>query len=84
MEPTPTVPGGAFRATVERGGIRVPAAVVAALEAGRRPLLPHASRFESLAYGRRRWFTLDVEDAKTPEPRGRRIERAVARLREGG
>jgi uncharacterized protein YdeI (YjbR/CyaY-like superfamily) len=40
--------------------------------------------FESLSYSRQRWFTLNVEDAKTPETRARRIERAVARLRDGG
>jgi hypothetical protein len=39
MQSTQTLPGAAFRATVERGGIRVPTAVVAALEAGRRPLV---------------------------------------------
>jgi Bacteriocin-protection, YdeI or OmpD-Associated/Domain of unknown function (DUF1905) len=44
MQPTQTLPGGAFRATVERAGrtatgVRVPAAVVEALEAGRQPLV---------------------------------------------
>src|SRR5688572_9246459 len=44
MQPTLTLPGGAFRATVELAGrtatgVRVPAAVVEALEAGRQPLV---------------------------------------------
>ena len=156
MQPTLTLPGAAFRATVELAGrtttgVRVPDAVVEALEAGRQPLvkvtigdhsypskiavrggeyrLPISAEnrelagvqagdeievsleldrdprvvavpsdlaaaleaapdalhyFESLSYSRQRWFTLNVEDAKTPETRARRIERAVARLREGG
>ena len=144
MQPTQILPGGSFRATVERGGIRVPAAVVAALEAGRRPLvkvtigertyrtrlaprrgeyrLPAGRRrrsgdievsieldrdprvvavpsdlaaaleaapealhyFESLAYSRQRAFVLDIEAAPTPETRARRIQRAVARLGDGG
>jgi DNA-binding MarR family transcriptional regulator len=42
-QPTQMLPGGAFRATVERGGrtatgVRAPAAVVEALELGRQPL----------------------------------------------
>ena len=44
MQPTLTLPGGAFRATVELAGrtatgVRVPAAVVEALEAARQPLV---------------------------------------------
>jgi Bacteriocin-protection, YdeI or OmpD-Associated/Domain of unknown function (DUF1905) len=156
MQPTLTLPGGAFRATVELAGrtatgVRVPAAVVEALEAGRQPLVkvtigdhiyrskvavrsgeyrlpisaenrelagvqagdeievsieldrdprvvavpsdlaaalgaaPEALHyFESLSYSRQQWFVLNVEDAKTPETRARRIDRAVARLCEGG
>jgi hypothetical protein len=155
MQPTLTLPGGAFRATVELAGrtatgIRVPAAVVEALEAGRQPLVKvtigeHTYRskvavrrgeyrlpintenrelagvqagdeiyvaidldrdprvvavpsdlaaaleaapdalhyFESLSYSLQQWYVLNVEDAKTPETRARRIENAVTRLREG-
>lgn len=39
--------------------------------------------FDKLSYSERRWFVLGIEDAKTPETRQRRIEKAVARLREG-
>jgi hypothetical protein len=39
MQPTATLPGGAFRATVERNGVRVPAPIVRRLEAGRRPFV---------------------------------------------
>jgi hypothetical protein len=39
--------------------------------------------FGRLSYSERRWFVLGVEDAKTPETRARRIEKAVARLSEG-
>jgi hypothetical protein len=39
--------------------------------------------FAGLSYSQRRWFVLGIEDAKTPETRQRRIEAAVARLREG-
>ena len=156
MQPTLTLPGGAFRATVELGGrtatgVRVPAALVEALEAGRQPLVKvtigeHTYRskvavrrgeyrlpisaenrtlagvtagdeidvtieldrdprvvavpsdlaaaleaapdalhyFESLSYSRQQWFVLNVEEAKTAETRARRVERAIARLREGG
>jgi hypothetical protein len=156
MQPTLTLPGGVFRAAVELAGrtatgVRVPAAVVEALEAGRQPLVKvtigqHTYRskvavrrgeyrlpisaenralagveagdeievaieldrdprvvavpsdlataleaapralhyFESLSYSRQRWFVLSVEDARTPETRARRIERAVARLADGG
>ena len=152
MQPTQTLPRGAFRATVELAGrtatgICVPAAVVEALEAGRQPLVKvtigeHTYRskvavrrgeyrlpisaenrvaagveagdevevaieldrdprvvavpsdfaaaleaapealhfFESLSYSRQRWYVLHVEDAKTPETRARRIERAIAKL----
>ena len=45
---------------------------------------PEARRFfDSRNYSERRWFVLGIEDAKTPETRARRIEKAVARLREG-
>ncbi|HEY4227014.1 MAG TPA: YdeI/OmpD-associated family protein [Candidatus Limnocylindrales bacterium] len=39
--------------------------------------------FDGRNYSERRWFVLGIEDAKTPETRGRRIEKAVERLREG-
>jgi hypothetical protein len=41
-------------------------------------------RFEELSYSRKRAQVLQVEGAKTPETRQRRIEKAVATLREGG
>jgi hypothetical protein len=154
MQPTHTLPGGAFRATDELAGrtatgVHVPAAVVEALEAGRQPLvkvtigehtypskvavrggeyrLPISAEnrelagvqageeievsieldrdprvvavpsdlaaaleaapdalhyFESLSYGRQRWFVLNVEEAKTPETRARRIGLAIANLRD--
>ena len=39
--------------------------------------------FESLSYSNKRRFTLSIEDAKTPETRQRRIDKAVMTLREG-
>ena len=39
--------------------------------------------FESLSYSNKRRFTLSIEDAKTPETRQRRIEKAVATLHDG-
>jgi hypothetical protein len=39
--------------------------------------------FDRRNYSERRWFVLSIEDAKTPETRARRIEKAVERLREG-
>ena len=45
---------------------------------------PEARRFfDSLSYSERRWFVLGIDDAKTPDTRSRRIEKAVARLGEG-
>ena len=47
---------------------------------------PHAEArrfFDGLSYSERRWFVLGIDDAKTPETRARRIDKAVARLREG-
>ena len=49
-------------------------------------LNPHAEArrfFDGLSYSERRWFVLGIDDAKTPETRARRIDKAVARLREG-
>ncbi len=37
--------------------------------------------FESLPYGRQRRFVADVEDARTPEARQRRMANAIRRLR---
>ena len=39
--------------------------------------------FDGLSYSARRWFVLGIEDAKTPETRQRRIDKAIERLREG-
>jgi Bacteriocin-protection, YdeI or OmpD-Associated/Domain of unknown function (DUF1905) len=39
--------------------------------------------FDGLSHSQKQWFVLPIEDAKTPETRGRRIAKAVARLREG-
>ena len=45
---------------------------------------PAAKRFfEGLSYSQQRWFVLGIEDAKTPGTRQRRIDAAVARLKEG-
>jgi hypothetical protein len=45
---------------------------------------PAARRtFDGLSYSNRSWHTLQVDGAKTPETRARRIERSVAALREG-
>ena len=58
--------------------VAVPSDLAAALEAAADAL----HYFESLSYSRQRWYVLNVEDAKTPETRARRIERAIARMRE--
>jgi hypothetical protein len=39
--------------------------------------------FAGLSYSRQKWFVLGIEDAKKPETRARRIEKAVERLRKG-
>jgi hypothetical protein len=39
--------------------------------------------FDGLSYSQRRWFVLGIEEAKKPETRVRRIDKAVARLAEG-
>jgi len=45
---------------------------------------PDARRFfDGLSYSQKQWFVLGVEEAKTAETRQRRIDKAVARLREG-
>jgi hypothetical protein len=39
--------------------------------------------FDGLPYSQPRWFVAGIEGAKKPETRRRRVEAAVARLREG-
>lgn len=39
--------------------------------------------FEGLSYSNKRRFVLNIEDAKTPETRQRRIDKAISNLREG-
>ncbi len=39
--------------------------------------------FEGLSYSQKRWFVDGIEGAKKPETRHRRVEAAIARLREG-
>jgi hypothetical protein len=39
--------------------------------------------FDGLSYSQKRWFVLGIEDAKKPETRVRRIDKAVARLHGG-
>lgn len=39
--------------------------------------------FQSLSYSQRQWFVLGIEDAKTPDTRQRRIDKAIRRLEEG-
>jgi transposase len=59
--------------------VAVPADLATALKAE-----PAAKRFfDGLSYSQRRWFVEGIESAKKPETRQRRVEAAVARLREG-
>jgi hypothetical protein len=58
--------------------VEVPADLAAALAA--EPALK--ARFEALASSHRREHVRAIEDAKTPETRQRRIDKALARLRE--
>jgi hypothetical protein len=45
---------------------------------------PEAERFfGGLSYSQRQWFVLNIEEAKKPETRQRRIDKAVERLTEG-
>jgi len=39
--------------------------------------------FDTLSYSHRRWFVLSIEGARTPETRQRRLDKAVAMLRDG-
>jgi hypothetical protein len=57
----------------------VPADFAAALDAE-----PAArATFDRISYSEKRGFVLGIEDAKTPETRQRRIDKAIDRLREG-
>lgn len=44
---------------------------------------PAKAFFESLTASQRKWFVLDVEGAKQPETRQRRITKSIQMLREG-
>ena len=49
-------------------------------------LAPHAGArrfFDGLSNSQKRWFAVPIEEAKKPETRQRRVEKAVAMLREG-
>jgi len=59
--------------------VDVPADFAAALA----PFPGARAFYDGLNYSERRWFVLGMEDAKTPETRQRRIEKAVERLRSG-
>jgi hypothetical protein len=57
--------------------VAVPSDLAAALEDA-----PEALHFfESLSYGRQRWFVLNVDEARTAETRVHRIARTIERLR---
>lgn len=59
--------------------VEVPADFAAALDAD-----PAARRtFDALSYSNKRAHTLNIEGAKSPETRQRRIEKSIATLREG-
>jgi uncharacterized protein YdeI (YjbR/CyaY-like superfamily) len=59
--------------------VEVPPDLAAALAAD-----PGARRFfDGLSYSERRWFVLNVESAKKPETRARRVASAVERLASG-
>jgi hypothetical protein len=59
--------------------VTVPPDLAAALDAE-----PEARRtFDELSYSNQSWHTLQVDGAKSPGTRARRIERSVAALREG-
>lgn len=59
--------------------VSVPPDLARALDAA-----PDARRFfDGLSYSNRSWFVLGIEDARTPETRARRIDKAIARMREG-
>lgn len=57
----------------------VPPELAAALDAD-----PHAKAFfDGLSYSNKRVFTLNVEGTSNPETKARRVEKAIAMLREG-
>jgi hypothetical protein len=59
--------------------VEVPADFAEALDAR-----PEARTFfDGLSYSQRRWFVLGIEEAKKPETRANRIEKAVDRLASG-
>lgn len=59
--------------------VTVPPDLAAALDAE-----PEARRtFDKLSYSNRSWHVLQVDGAKSPETRSRRIEKSVAALRDG-
>jgi hypothetical protein len=59
--------------------VDVPADFAEALDAR-----PEARKFfDGLSYSQRRWFVLGIEEAKKPETRTNRIEKAVDRLASG-
>jgi hypothetical protein len=58
--------------------VTMPPDLEGALDAGARRV------FDGLSYTRRREIVEGIEDAKTPATRERRIQRAVAALRDGG
>jgi hypothetical protein len=63
----------------EKREVVVPPDFAAALDGD-----PEARRFfDGLSYSNKRRFTMPIDDAKTPETRQRRIDKAVATLHEG-
>jgi hypothetical protein len=59
--------------------VSVPPDLAAALDADK----AGRDMFDRLSYSNRSWHVLQVEGAKSPETRSRRIEKSVAALREG-
>ena len=57
--------------------------VPADFAAARAGVSPARATFDRISYSEKRWFVLGIEDAKTPETRQRRIDKAIERLREG-
>ena len=57
--------------------VDVPPALAAALARDRRA----KGAFDALSYSKQRWFTLQVEGAKTEETRARRVAKAIETLR---
>jgi hypothetical protein len=59
--------------------VDVPADLATALEGDRRA----SAFFETLTYSQKKWYVLPIEHARAPETRERRVEKAIAMLREG-